>query len=376
MSNTTRSVFAFSSQFTRPLPNGYTDALSTYAGLTGFYLLRDRFGYLNKFSPYTLYEPSIPLYTKDTSLNIDVTEMMDRRASVIYEESKLNNKDIYIFLSGGVDSTAMTIAFLKVVDDLSHLHIVYTKYTIEEYPEFVEYLKHIGIDMMLVLPILGLSEARDTVTSDGDIAVLGWCADQIFGSIVNQEYPGWYNRDWHDFIQCRQARSQFEEAFDYYNLPIRTFGELTWWMNFSCKYDYVKYDYVLSTGKFNPDIVIFYDTPEFNIYSVSHFDKLHKYPQNNTKYYKLPLKEYIYNFNKDRRYLLYKGKTGSWCHYDVSDGEDTLTQEVTAIVMETPDTVSKADAGVSHYIRDFRFEESIDKLRRYILNMYLKDEYM
>ena len=46
-------------------------------------------------------------------------------------------------------------------------------------------------------------------------------------------------------------------------------------------------------------MICFYDTPEFNEWSVSNFDVLHLYPQHDTVHYKMPLKDYIYDFNHD-----------------------------------------------------------------------------
>ena len=70
--------------------------------------------------------------------------------------------------------------------------------TEEEYPEFVEYLKTAGIDMVRCrsTDIDDVQErpAGNRVYLDGMGA-----ADQLFGSIINQVWPDWYFKDWREW---------------------------------------------------------------------------------------------------------------------------------------------------------------------------------
>ena len=242
---------------------------------------------------------------------------MDKRAHEILEKIRKENKHLYIFLSGGVDSTAVTIAIIKAADnDFHNIHIVCNEGTINENKDFVELLKTYPIDIYFHDEDLDILQEKILKT---DYTLTGWCADQLFGSIINQLYPDWYFKDWHSWFKTYKnieniddAIQQFETAFKFYNLPIKTLGEFLWFMNFSTKYNIVKYSDVLYSGNITDRMISFYDTVEFNNWSVSNFDILHRYNQQDTKHYKIELKKYIYNFNHDKNYLQNKGKLGSW----------------------------------------------------------------
>lgn len=368
------TLFAFSSHHSTAMPNGRQDALSIFAGKTGFFFLRDRFGYLNQFSPYRIYEPCEKF---PSSSNIDkLTDIMDERAIKLLNKSEQENKPLYLFVSGGVDSTAMTVAFLKAANgNYKNINIVYTKYSEQENPGFFNILKNIhGLSLKKVLPSRGLDDAQEDAMKIG-YAITGWCADQLFGSQINQEMPDMYFKDWRLFISTSDAIEQFESAFDYYNININTFGEFAWFTNFSCKYDFVKYTDVMICGKVTGRMIPFYDTIEFNNWSVSNFDILHQHPQNDSKYYKRELKEYIYEYDGDKNYLEGKGKNPSWRICNSSDGEYAQTYPVIAIAMETPNTVRVVKNG-EYFIpscnESVRRKDILTKLT--LLRSYLKDE--
>lgn len=339
-----RELFLLSSHHSMAWPDGRTDALSAYAGKCGFYLLRDRFGFLNQFSPYRLYEQHLSMY--DTGFTTPLADIMDRRAAELQERSRKEERDLYLFVSGGVDSTAMTVAMLKVADgDLHNLHVIHTKYSIAEYPGFFEYLHTTGIDMRLVAPGRSLNDAQNEAIQKG-YALTGWCADQLFGNIIHRSYPDWYFRDWREWLGYDDAVQQMEAAFEYYGLPVKTFGEFAWFMNFACKYDFVKYTDVMLSGEITGRMLPFYDTPDFNRWSVSNFDILHLHPQQEEEHYKAQLKDYIFAFNGDREYRLKKGKVASWPMKDESDSKNLWTFPVRVIAMETPESVRVESAGV------------------------------
>lgn len=60
----------------RPFNN---DALSVYGYKRGYNILRDRFGYLNKFSPYNLYEENIPMYSSTSKKNYQILLMKEQK---------------------------------------------------------------------------------------------------------------------------------------------------------------------------------------------------------------------------------------------------------------------------------------------------------
>lgn len=366
------SLFLFSPHycFHCGLPNGYTDALSVFAGKTGFFLLRDRFGFLNQYSPYRLYEPHLPMY--DTGFTTTLADIMDKRADELLALSRKENRDLFLFVSGGVDSTAMTVAMLKAAcGDYRSLHVVYTKYSVEEYPEFFHHLRSVGIDMRLVLPGKALNDAQDEAVQEG-YALTGWCADQLFGSQINLDYPDWYFKDWREWIGFPDAIEQLESAFRHYGFPIKTLGEFTWFMNFSCKYDFVKYSAVLMSGKYTERMLPFYDTPEFNAWSVSNFDMLHKYPQQDAEHYKAQLKDYIFAYNGDSSYRANKGKEGSWGHKNDNDSLELWKLPAMVVVMETPTSAWNVTADVELPLFDKRHGAISRTIAHMVLNEYLR----
>lgn len=362
-----RTLFLLSSHHMLAWPDGHTDALSVFAGKTGYYALRDRFGFLNRFSPYNLYEPHLNMY--EATFSKPLRDVMDERAAELWNKSRREGRDLYLFCSGGVDSTAMTIAMLKNAGgSLRGLHVVYTKYSVEEYPAFFEHLRAAGVAMHFVLPGRALDKAQQQAMEKG-YALTGWCADQLFGSLINHNYPDWYFRDWRDWIGFDDAVGQFEEAFRHYGLPVRTLGEFLWFMNFSCKYDFVKYTDVMLTGRLTGRMLSFYDTPEFNAWSVSNFDVLHQYPQQDTEHYKAQLKDYIFAYNGDRAYRLHKGKQASWPMKREGDARELWTYPVCVIAMESPERVRVESAGVELPEDD----EKAARLREAMMKRLLSD---
>lgn len=293
------------------------DVLSVYAAKTGFPIVRDRFGYLNKYcttwnlSPHT--EP-FP-FTGSTKFFSDI---MDERAAEIVKFIREKGEDasLSIMLSGGVDSTAMTIAIFKQLDswcDSDNFVVVYDKDSREEYPEFIDWLEN---KQEFLTPVEIKPEEKESYQKNkhdkGQYTLLGWAADQLFGSIVNQSLPEeLYYAHYNKWLQIDNQDIEFP-------LPVKTLGEFLWYMNFACKYNVVCNDHLLYSGdaSHKSNMIVFYDTPDFQSWSVSNFDILHKHAQQgDPRYYKTPLKEYIYDFNHDASYRDNKGKKGSWGAY-------------------------------------------------------------
>ena len=347
------------------------DALAVFASRTGFPVLRDRFGFLNAFSRWRLMDGSISFPSSGSTANF--ADLMDKRAVEILNLVRNEGKELHIFLSGGVDSTAMTIAMLKASDgDFRNLHVVFNSSTEEEYPEFVEYLKTTGIDMVRCRST-DIDDVQERLLETG-YTLTGWAADQLFGSIINQVWPDWYFKDWREWLLSEEktvpmdtAIGQFEETFANYGMPIKIFGEFAWFMNFSTKYNVVVNSDVLYSGKVTHRMISFYDTPEFNEWSVSNFDVLHRYPQHDAVHYKTSLKDYIYTFNHDETYRNGKGKIGSWGR---AKYREKVKVHPRICLMESPDKVVFRREG-----KLLPIEKSLEverTLTRNILRLYRK----
>ena len=168
------------------LPFNDDDALAVYAARTGFPVLRDRFGFLNAFSRWRLYEEALPFPSSGSTAKF--ADLMDERAAGIVARIRREERELYILLSGGVDSTAMTIAVLRAAaGDFRHLHVVFNASTEDEYPAFVTYLCGTGIDMLRCLPH-EIEDVQQRLLETG-YTLAGWGADQLFGSAVSQRWP-------------------------------------------------------------------------------------------------------------------------------------------------------------------------------------------
>lgn len=286
------------------------DALATFANNAGYAFVADRFGYLNQFSNWRISKTlSYPFPASGSTMSFD--DIVNYRAADILNLADKHNKELYIMYSGGVDSTLVVISLLWAAKYKDILHIVFTDNSIEENPTFYKTLEKEGIDLINV-PMGELADYQLRIHNT-DYTVTGWCGDQLFGSIINQYYPdSFYFSDWREWVREDTAIQQFESAFTYYGLPIKTFGEFTWFMNFSSKWNIVKNFDTLYSGIHTGNMISFFDHPYFEDWCVSNFDVLHRYPQQDTAHYKVAIKKYIYKYTHDDDYYKNKGKIGSW----------------------------------------------------------------
>ena len=285
-----------------------SDALAVFANRTNILHAPDRFGYLNQFSSwdYIDHNDTLPL----TNFTTPISDIILKRAEELYNLSIKENKRIYIFWSGGVDSTAVVLAFLSVITDRKNITILYTRSSIKEYPKFYQYLQSFTD---LTIELISIHDLGTHAENKGktDIVITGFPADQLFGSIINQRKSIVFNSDWRTFIQEDKAIQQFEAAFQYYNLPIKTIEQFTWFMNFDCKWKLVTRAIPMWYGCKDDGVIPFYDTKDFENWSMSNFDRLHLYDQKDPKFYKLELKQFIHSQFPDKNYLENKGKLGS-----------------------------------------------------------------
>ena len=302
-------------------PINEPNILSLYGNLQSSYIEIDRFGFLNQFSNYKLGKSDNFTDFISDMPNSDekFTEIFNKRILEIIERSNKENLKIYVSWSGGVDSSAIVCGLLMSEIEKSKINILYSSKSIEEYPLLYEKLNENKINMIDMSNDIGAVIFSNSI-NDG-LLITGWCADQLFGSIINQIYPDYYNKpfehwiidysktenfDWNDSIE------QCKTAFEHYKLPVKTFSEWTWFMNFFIKWNYVKMSSYATIGKYTDRVINFYDTIDFQKWAINNFDKLSALSQLKSNEYKLPLKKIILNYTKDKEYYNNKGKYGSW----------------------------------------------------------------
>lgn len=288
----------------------WDDAISLFCRIGQFGFLADRFGYLNQYTKINaaaISEGKFPngSYTKSLS------EIMLDRAANITNYCKKNNCKCVVLWSGGCDSTAILTAFIAVCTDLSFITVLHTASSIDEYTEFY----NLFIKDKFKTHQAHASEVYDIALKyaiNGSIVITGFPADQLFGSIVGQRYSKDTTKEHFSvFLKDSQydsgnlvyrnvddAISQYEAAFKHYNIPVKTIAEFLWFNNFALKWDYVCNWIPCVTHEQSENILAFYNTYDFECWSVSNFDILHKYDQKIIKNYKIQLKDFIYSITK------------------------------------------------------------------------------
>lgn len=283
--------------------------------------LRDRFGILNKHSEINWSKVADPIPFVPTEPLL-ISDLMDEQANKILDAHK--DGDIVVSWSGGVDSTAVICALLKNGLETNRLKVICAESSPNEYPWFYKYLINSGIQVNVTDRLINaLSEV------DCGLIVNGWCADQLFGSNIHLRNLELYNKPWMDglrqamkdsYINLTDHSYEILEAVysDYaqkLGFKVEQWCEFAWLFNFGVKWTYVKDEQRMAlAGTKNQDKTFaFFDSIGFQQFAMQRFDgiKIRNVNKQN-RFYKRPLKQYIYEFTNDEDYFNHKGKRNSW----------------------------------------------------------------
>lgn len=251
------------------------------------------------------------------------SEICAERAEFICQKSSTENRKIQILWSGGIDSTLALVSIFKKLekrDDLNRLEILLSKDSIAEYPTFFRDVIEKKLKFILFEPpIYDFLDAEK-------IIVTGEHGDQVFGSdkaqhfvITNQAF-----RPFEEMLPLVIARklgsTKSVDSIISYLIPqiekspvkIETLFDFLWWMNFSLKWQHVslRMFYAKEDENFSLDenFLHFFSAKDFQNWSISNHDlKIKK----TWKSYKFVAKECIFDFHKDKNYLLNKEKEQS-----------------------------------------------------------------
>lgn len=270
----------------------------------------------------------MPAYRRFSTSFEDVCNARARQILVRSEETGL---PIFIFWSGGIDSTLALISLLKMSSDeqKKRLTVLLSEESIEENPRFFEehirgrltYTPGTMFSYMIGLPRLLINGEHN---------------DQIFGSdimesVIKRFGPAIINAP----LDLNVIRTFFSEKlgdekdaeffvrlFDRLAhaapVPIDTTHNFFWWINFSMKWQTVSMRSLAYAAKRNFPLVTaeyierhyipFYNTDEFQLWSMNNPDKKIK---DSWRTYKWAAKEVIYEYTKDADYRDNKIKRGS-----------------------------------------------------------------
>lgn len=277
----------------------------------------DRFGVFDS-SDYEWY--NYPLFESLEEIKIQkklsFEECCDIRTNDLISFANLIDKDIFVAWSGGVDSTTIIASFLMNDRlDKSRFHVLYNKHSIEEYSLFYELLKKNNIQLHNFLYDLTLLD-----TAQGDnIIVDGTCGDKMEANSTVDilKYYNFKNISWKDatiklcdilkYKNYDYYIERFESYINYFNIPISSFQELSWLLEFGCEWR--RTTELRKLISCCPERRIsFFDTTYFSKYALDRYQSIQQGCCFKGSMYKESFKKIIYKYTKDDEYLLNKGK--------------------------------------------------------------------
>jgi hypothetical protein len=305
--------------FGRRLPKGYRLAAKFWS--SG---LIDRTKTLYAGFPYeSLYPLPANVTNADPSGSTALSTLCDEMGTRIVREAMDANKKIQVLWSGGIDSTAALVGIIKAGSTLSclekYVRVLLSQESIEEYPDFyarfVKTLRH----RFVTAPVTSHLDHTKLI-------VTGEHGDQIFGSARAAAYV----TDGRAFLDYRVALPEIltehlgtardadilleyiEPLFNACPIKLRTVFDAFWWINFSCKWQIVGLRlavfHVQSVRRIFDAIRHYFTHPSFQAWSLLNHDKKIR---DTWESYKMPLKDYIFEFTGDDNYRRTKIKVPS-----------------------------------------------------------------
>lgn len=258
-------------------------------------------------------------------------EVCNIRAQELLQRADAKAVPIYIFWSGGIDSTLVTISLLKnaTEDQKKNITLLLSEDSIAEYPNF--YRDHIHRKIKTES-----SNMFPYLMGGNYLIVNGEHNDQIFGSDAiakfmmrfgdaeihkkysRDTYFTFFNETLDDAVATNQFLDLFERLIQNAPVPILRNYDFLWWINFSLKWQNVFMRTLSYTAPRNRKFITmeyirtlyapFYNTEEFQLWSMLNPDKKIK---DTWKTYKWAAKQVIYDYTNDANYRDNKIKKGS-----------------------------------------------------------------
>jgi hypothetical protein len=268
------------------------------------------------------YEILYPLPSPQGGQVRTLDELCDQAGRAILEEAAATHKQIQVFWSGGIDSTAALVGLLKAAtseDSLKRLEILLSEESIKEYPDFYRRFVKPLHPRFVGAPVTNHLDPKKLI-------VTGEHGDQIFGSAKAMRYV----HDGRAFepyeqmlpeILCETLGSAeeadtvvryLEPFLKVCPVALRTVFDAFWWINFALKWQIVGLR--LAVFRVRDVRAVFtalrhyFTDPSFQLWSYANHDKKIR---DSWESYKMPLKEYIYRFTGDDDYRRTKTKVPS-----------------------------------------------------------------
>lgn len=237
-----------------------------------------------------------------------------------------NKERLVVFFSGGIDSTLIISLIIShpswnVIKDMVWC-AVNEDSQVENSDFFNEIiLPHFGTRLLPSNDFYG-------IINDGrNVCVTGECADNLFGSLTLKSYMDragnfdaihgdWESESLHWLLDKKEDYRDDREQmlYDLVNaapLPIETNHDFLWWINFTCKWQAVKYRLSMhspSAAKAEymaANVVNFFDTQTYQEWALYSSEQKVGDKWNT---YKLPAKQLINDIWENDRYFKFKTK--------------------------------------------------------------------
>jgi len=219
---------------------------------------------------------------------------------------------INLFWSGGIDSTSVLVAFLKHSKKLDQVRVLYSTYSVKENPNFYLHLLNIpDIEMVEISGDYYLDQNLDGIFISGDgIDDLTASLDESFIKKHSWQY---LQMPWQDLYYKSIKDDKFLEFCEKFNelsnRPIKTVLEARWWFYTNCKIQKFPIETSSILNDHQPLAVGFFDNYDFEHYMSHNIEKI--MPEKNYQSYKQIFKDYIFEYDHDKRYRTKKKKTSS-----------------------------------------------------------------
>lgn len=234
---------------------------------------------------------------------------LDDCMAQIVHDLQSKEQSLTLCWSGGIDSTAMVVAFIRHATDVTPVRILYTRSSIRENPDFFTWLdakqpfqmvEYSG-DQTVLATQTGLfvtGDGADDMTAYVDRALI----ESIGLSGLQQHWSLWCES------QCNDPR-WLEFCHWYFSLagkPISSLLEARWWFFVNSNISETiawNSDFLASQHKL---VVGFYNNSTFEHYMFHNIDQI--VTSDSFSSYKGFLKQYIFDFDHNRYYFDHKVK--------------------------------------------------------------------
>lgn len=247
-------------------------------------------------------------YAVDRAWHEPLTTMtLDQVLETRAKEYLQFDQTVNIFWSGGIDSTAILVAFLTCGAYKDQLRVVYTDSSVNEHPDFFKHLQDLGVQLYKLTLRRAITDKLDGVIVDGltcdeRSAEIGQKQFMRLGGAVL--YQPWQKY----FVSCNVSPGFFDFFDQWFAVcarPIKTLLDARWWFYLQTKSQSHKYTRPrFYTRLFDwPEKInhCFFDCNSYDDYV---YNNLEKFMPSNCTYhgYKQCLKDYIKKYDGNQVY--------------------------------------------------------------------------